>query len=219
MVYIYACVFLGFVPILCAGAGYGVVKLQNRRRRRLKIKQEELRNGDCKLPVDTMIVHEWLHANHKRVVKIKFGPDIAINVIGRKGEKLRTVNLKNVDSVVVEESLDVTAKKKPMILIHVPRDHDLVLELDSVGLKKKFLTKLELFLTSNKKSLICTQVNPNYSYFILILVSLVEFVDSSGNHAGESGDEAEAGEEIGAFLQRGIRLNFRFKTWRKTKKI
>ncbi|KAJ8969155.1 hypothetical protein NQ314_001896 [Rhamnusium bicolor] len=158
LVYIYVCVFLGFVPILCAGAGYGVVKLQNRRRRRLKIKQEELRNGDCKLPVDTMIVHEWLHANHKRVVKIKFGPDIAINVIGRKGEKLRTVNLKNVDSVVVEESLDVTAKKKPVILIHVPRDHDLVLELDSVGLKKKFLTKLELFLTSNKKSLICTQI-------------------------------------------------------------
>ncbi|XP_018563303.1 dual oxidase [Anoplophora glabripennis] len=158
LVYIYACVFLGFVPILCAGAGYGVVKLQNRRRRRLKIKQEELRNGDCKLPVDAMIVHEWLHANHKRVVKIKFGPDIAINVIGRKGEKLRTVSLKNVDSVVIEESLDVTAKKKPMILIHVPRDHDLVIELDSVGLKKKFLTKLELFLTSNKKSLICTQI-------------------------------------------------------------
>ncbi|KRT82556.1 peroxidase, partial [Oryctes borbonicus] len=42
VVYIYSCVFLGFVPILCAGAGYGVVKLQNRRRRRLKIKQEEL---------------------------------------------------------------------------------------------------------------------------------------------------------------------------------
>lgn len=147
------------MPILCAGAGYGVVKLQNRRRRRLKIKQEELRKcGECKLPVDTMYVTEWLHANHKRIVKIKFGPDIAISVIGRKGENLRTVDLKNVDSVFVEESLEVTTKKKPMLLIHVPRDHDLVIELDSIGSRKKFLNKLELFLTSNKKSLVSTQV-------------------------------------------------------------
>lgn len=39
LAFIYACVFLGFVPILCAGAGYSVIKLQNRRRRKLKIKQ------------------------------------------------------------------------------------------------------------------------------------------------------------------------------------
>ncbi|CAH0546400.1 unnamed protein product [Brassicogethes aeneus] len=158
LVYIYSCIFLSFVPILCAGAGYGVVKLQNRRRRRLKMKQEELRNKEGKLPIDTMIVHEWLHANHKRLVKIKFGPDAAINIMGRKGEKLRTLNFKSSNSVDVEESLEVTSKKKPMVLIHVPRDHDLVLELESVGAKKKFLNKLELFLTSHKKNLICNQM-------------------------------------------------------------
>ncbi|XP_063910993.1 dual oxidase isoform X1 [Zophobas morio] len=159
LVYIYACVFLGFVPILCAGAGYGVVKLQNRRRRRLKIKQEELRNCvEGKLPVDTMIVQEWLHANHKRLVKVKFGPEIAIHIIGRKGEKLRTVSFKNTDSIYVEESVELTNHKKPMVLIRVPRDHDLVIELDSIGSRKKFLTKLELFLSSNKKTLIITQV-------------------------------------------------------------
>ncbi|XP_072392840.1 dual oxidase [Diabrotica undecimpunctata] len=158
LVYIYACVFLGFVPIVCAGAGYGVVKLQNRKRRRLKIKQEELRNGDVKLPVDTMIVTEWLHANHKRVVKVRFGPDAAIHVLERKGEKLRTINLKNVDNIVLEESLNVTSNKKPIVLIHVPRDYDLVLELESVASKKKFMNKLELFLNSNKKTLFCTQI-------------------------------------------------------------
>lgn len=151
--------FLGFVPILCAGAGYGVVKLQNRRRRRLKIRQEELRkSGEAKLSVDTMIVHEWLHANHKRQVKVKFGPDAEINIMGRKGEKLRTISFKNTNNIEVEESLEVTSKKKPMVLVHVPRDHDLVLELESVGTKKKFLNKLELFLTSHKKNLICNQV-------------------------------------------------------------
>lgn len=157
-VYIYACIFLGFIPILCAGAGYGVVKLQNRRRRRLKIQQEELRNSaEGKLPVDTMIVQEWLHANHKRLVKVKFGPEVGMHVIGRKGEKLRTVSFKNVDSVTIEESVR-DSKKKPLVLIRVPRDHDLVLELDTVGSRKKFVAKLELFLNSNKKSLNCTQV-------------------------------------------------------------
>lgn len=159
LVYIYACVFLGFVPILCAGAAYGVVKLQNKRRRRLKIKQEELRNtAEGKLPVDTMMVQEWLHANHKRLVKIKFGPEAAIHIIGRKGEKLRSVSFRNIDNITLEESLDVTSKKKPLVLIRVPRDHDLVLELDSLGLRKKFITKFEMFLASNKKNLICTQV-------------------------------------------------------------
>lgn len=162
MVYIYACVFLGFVPILCAGAGYGVVKLQNKRRRRLKNKQEELRSScETKLPVDTMIVQEWLHANHKRLVKVKFGPEIAIHIIGRKGEKLRTVGFKNVDTVNLEESLEITNKKKPLVLIRVPRDHDLVLELDSIGCRRKFVAKLEMFLNSNKKTLISTQVKFN----------------------------------------------------------
>ncbi|KAL1517076.1 hypothetical protein ABEB36_000887 [Hypothenemus hampei] len=158
LVYIYACVFLGFVPILCVGAGYGVVKLQNRRRRRLKMKQEELKTKNCKMPVDAMMVHEWLHANHRRLVKVKFGPDSAVNIIGRKGENLRTVIFKNSDSVLVEESIDITSIKKPVLLIHIPRDHDLVLEFDSVGGKKKFMNKFELFLNSNKKNLLVTQV-------------------------------------------------------------
>ncbi|XP_066157034.1 dual oxidase isoform X2 [Euwallacea fornicatus] len=158
LVFIYACVFLGFVPILCAGAGYGVVKLQNRRRRRLKTKQEELTRRNGKLPVDAITVHEWLHANYRRLVKIKFGPDSAIHVVDRKGVTLRTLSLKHVDSVLVEESLDITAAKKPMLLLHVPKDHDLVLEFDSVGGKRKFLAKLELFLNSNKKNFLLTQV-------------------------------------------------------------
>lgn len=72
LAYIYACVFLGFVPILCATAGYCVVKLQNRRRRRLKLKQETMRTKGGKQTVDKMIAREWLHANHKRLVTGKF---------------------------------------------------------------------------------------------------------------------------------------------------
>ncbi|KAF5287282.1 hypothetical protein FQR65_LT02155 [Abscondita terminalis] len=160
LVYIYACVFLGFVPILCATAGYGVVKLQNKRRRKLKIEQEELRQrAEGKFSCDNMIVQEWLHANHKRLVKIKFGPDCVLHIIGRKGEKLRVIDLKYNECVNVEESHDtLRGKRKPFVLIRIPKDYDLVLEFDTIGSRKKFLSKLEVFLNSHKKTVLSTQV-------------------------------------------------------------
>lgn len=158
--YIYSCIFILFVPVFCACAGYGVIKLQNKRRRRLRIQQEELKkNGSCKLPVDTMMVQEWLHVNHKRIVKVKFGPDASIYIIGRKGEKLRTVDLSNTDQVYVEESLGMSGKRKQIVAIKVPKDYDMVFELDTVGLMRKFMNKLEMFLGSHKKTLICSQVS------------------------------------------------------------
>ncbi|CAG0891147.1 unnamed protein product [Darwinula stevensoni] len=146
--YIYSCILLAAIPLVCAGAGYAVVKLQNSRRRRFKIKQEESNHGKA---VDKMVVKEWLHQNHKRQVKVKFGPEEAFYTVTRKGDKLRTVNFKDVDSLQVEVTEDV--KKKPMILVKVPKDYDLVLEFDSVHSRKKFLAKLEGFLRSYKKTL------------------------------------------------------------------
>jgi dual oxidase len=114
LAYIYACVFLCFVPILCSGAAYGVVKLQNGRRRKLKLRQEEHDQGKS---VDKMAVKEWLHQNHKRVVKLKFGPEQNIFTVNRKGEKLRKADFSGVDAVTVEETADT--RKKPMVLIRV----------------------------------------------------------------------------------------------------
>lgn len=84
-----------------------MVKLQNRKRRRLKILQESIQKrtgNDGKVCVDKMIVREWLHANHRRLVKVKFGPEPALYIIDRKGETLRTFNFKEVDVVSIEES-------------------------------------------------------------------------------------------------------------------
>jgi dual oxidase len=146
--YIYGCLLLAFVPIVAAGAGYGVVKLQNSKRRRLKARHEENNNGKS---VDKMVVKEWLHLNHKRLVKVKFGPEEAFYTVNRKGEKLRKVNFKGVELLTVEVTQD--ARKKPMLLVRVPRDYDLVLEFDSNASRKRFLHKLETFLTSHKKHL------------------------------------------------------------------
>ncbi|XP_059617846.1 dual oxidase [Phlebotomus argentipes] len=160
LTFIYVCVFLGFVPILCAAAGYGVVKLQNSKRRKLKIRQETLRNkANHKGSVDKMIAREWLHANHKRLVTVKFGPEAAIYTVDRKGEKLRTFNLKNVDLVTVEESQSNYSQKRPYILLRVPNDHDLVLELESITQRRKFVKKLEDFLILHKKELAITEAN------------------------------------------------------------
>lgn len=54
--------------------------------------------------MDKMLAREWLHANHKRLVTVKFGPEAAIYTVDRKGEKLRTFSLKNIEIVTVEES-------------------------------------------------------------------------------------------------------------------
>lgn len=163
MAYIYSCLFLGFVPILCAGAGYGVVKLQNSKRRKLKIKQEELKNAQyCKGSVDKMIVREWLHAHHKRLVKIRFGPEEAIHMVDRKGDKLRTISFNNVDCINIEESAETNNKRRPLALIRVPREHDLLLELDSLASRRKFLNKLESFLTAQKKNMSCVQSNRDH---------------------------------------------------------
>ncbi|KAL0122393.1 hypothetical protein PUN28_007246 [Cardiocondyla obscurior] len=159
-VYIYACVFLGFVPILCAGAGYGLVKLQNRRRRRLKILQEAIqKRSDGRICVDKMIVREWLHANHRRLVKVKFGPEAALHIVDRKGEKLRTFDFSGVNTITMEESQESeTGHRKALVLLRIPRDYDLVLELDSLASRRKFIAKLESFLASQKKHFILTPI-------------------------------------------------------------
>jgi dual oxidase len=45
-------------------------------------------------------------------------------------------------------------KKRPLVLIRIPRDHDLVLEFDTLAARRKFVSKLEAFLSSHKKRLI-----------------------------------------------------------------
>lgn len=159
LAFIYSCVFLGFVPILCAAAGYGVVKLQNSKRRKLKLRQETLKNSsNAKASVDKMLAREWLHANHKRLITVKFGPECAIYTVDRKGEKLRTFNLKHVDVLTVEESQANYAHKRPYILLRVCNDHDLVLELESLSARRKFVKKLEDFLVFHKKEMTLNEV-------------------------------------------------------------
>jgi len=106
LAYIYVCIFLGVVPLICAGAGYGVVKLQNKRKRHLRMKQEEMKSGNKSngITVEKMSVREWLHANHRRLVKVRFGPQAEMHTVDRKGEKLRSVNFAKCDTITVEES-------------------------------------------------------------------------------------------------------------------
>ena len=146
--YIFGCIIVIFIPLALACSAYGVVKIMNSRRRKIKTKWEENNNGKA---MDKMYVKEWLHHNAKRNVKIKFGPDEAFHLMNRKGEKLRSVSVKGMENLVCEVTQD--RGKKPMMLIGVTNDHDLVLEFSNVNERKKLLTKLETFLQSYKKRL------------------------------------------------------------------
>lgn len=48
--------------------------------------------------------------------------------------------------------------KRPLVLIRVPREHDLVLEMDTIASRRKFLVKLDTFLAQHKKALNLSQV-------------------------------------------------------------
>lgn len=51
-----------------------------------------------------MLAREWLHANHKRLITVKFGPEPNIHTVDRKGQKLRTFSIKGVDGITVEKT-------------------------------------------------------------------------------------------------------------------
>lgn len=89
--------------------------------------------------------------NHKRIVKVKFGPGEEISTVNRKGEKLRKMSLHGIDVLQVEITRDKSSK--PMVLIRNAKDHDLVLEFDSEAFQNKFLNKLEQLLVSQNKGL------------------------------------------------------------------
>ncbi|RWS08349.1 dual oxidase-like protein, partial [Dinothrombium tinctorium] len=144
--YIFVCLLISFIPLIVALFGYGVIKLQSRRRRKMKAQQEKSVGKDY----DKLYVREWLHQNHKRYVKVQIGPEEALFTINRKGEILRKIDFKNVNSLIVEVTQD---SHKPMVLIRSPRDHDLVLQFDNTSARKKFLSKLETFLLNRKKTL------------------------------------------------------------------
>ena len=72
----------------------------NSRRRKMKQIREENNNNGKK--ADKMHVKEWLHQNAKRPIKVKFGPDENFYLLNRKGDKLRTINIKNIESLVLE---------------------------------------------------------------------------------------------------------------------
>ncbi len=59
--------------------------------------------------------------------------------------------MKDQESLVCEVTQD--SKKKPMVLIRVLKDHDLVLEFSGISERKRFLAKLENFLQGHKKQL------------------------------------------------------------------
>lgn len=49
--------------------------------------------------------------------------------------------------------------KRPYILLRHPNDHDLVLELETLGARRKFVKKLEDFLALHKKEMTLLEVS------------------------------------------------------------
>lgn len=75
------------------------------------------RTAQTKASIDKMLAREWLHANHKRLVTVKFGPEAGIHTVDRKGQKLRTFNLKSIEGITVEKTaVTLKANKDSLFL-------------------------------------------------------------------------------------------------------
>ncbi len=96
-----------------------------------------------------------------------------------------------------------------MVLLKVPRSHDLVLEFESEPARRRFLTKLEAFADGLRKAL---EMTPVYKY-ILKFASFVRIWEIEmflqKRNAGCRGDQGEADQKTRGFLQGGVRSNIR----------
>ena len=99
--------------------------------------------------LSTLLYEDLRHFSQKNHITSLF---VLIYFVKRSVEIIIfIVFLQNIESMVVEVTQDTN--KKPMVLIRVLKDHDLVLEFSYVAERKKFLAKLENFLTGQKKNL------------------------------------------------------------------
>lgn len=76
--------------------------------------------------------------------------------MSKKKENSRTVAKRDARHCPQETD---TEHCKGLVLLRIPRDYDLVLELDSLGSRRKFIAKLETFLNSHKKQYSLSQTN------------------------------------------------------------
>ncbi len=165
--------------MFCICAGYGVIKLNNSRRRRAKNNQPD---AHCFGKSDSGVglvqsdgasgakrrrkslderrvgAREWCDPGSSRPVTVNLGPGADISLVNRKAEKLRCLSVEEVGTIVVQVTRDA-GRTRPMALLKFPRSHDLVLEFESEPTRKRFLTKLESFADELQKSV---EINPVY---------------------------------------------------------
>ena len=150
LAYILGIMLIVLFPLIVIFTAYIAVKVSNSMRRSIRAQRT---GGEARLgrPLDKMYVTEWLHQESNRFVKLLFGPDLAIYTVNRKAEVQRRVGLTSFTRAQLMLSLDSTSS--PMVLVKSNESHDLVLIFQSVNDRKKFITKLESFLSTFQRSL------------------------------------------------------------------
>ena len=98
-------------------------------------------------------VREWMDPGRTRPVIVNFGltDSESITLVNRKNETLRKINLAAAERLTVQITRE-SEDSKPMVLLKVPNSHDLVLEFESDPSRKRFLVKLEGFMSGLKRS-------------------------------------------------------------------
>uniref|UniRef100_A0A915J7Z2 NAD(P)H oxidase (H2O2-forming) n=1 Tax=Romanomermis culicivorax TaxID=13658 RepID=A0A915J7Z2_ROMCU len=170
--FIYTCIGLGTIPLICIGIGYWMV----RRRKKLsapgpkffpsplaQIPQEQLsknmtlnnKNNNMQIytlqkPKQAIWVGqavEWMHEKYSRSVNVVLDHTPSIQLTKRRGGLLRHVGLENI------QTLYISVSDSGFMLIVVPNDYDVVLHFETEGQCAKFLVHTEQLMKTHGRNI------------------------------------------------------------------
>ncbi|KAH3701183.1 hypothetical protein DPMN_076166, partial [Dreissena polymorpha] len=104
---------------------------------------------------------EWQSAKETRLVVIRLKPDCSLELINLKGRPIRTINMLNIKHVQCFVSSN---KRRNVVLVRVPKEYDLVLQLTNESQRRVLLTSLEQTLVENAGSLVCHEMKEKHLY-------------------------------------------------------
>ncbi|XP_052252760.1 dual oxidase 1-like isoform X3 [Dreissena polymorpha] len=164
--YIIVWVSFGLIPFLCLLFVYILSKCKQWRhmrsvsdlQREIKETIGERQGGSC---VCQHRGTEWQSAKETRLVVIRLKPDCSLELINLKGRPIRTINMLNIKHVQCFVSSN---KRRNVVMVRVPKEYDLVLQLTNESQRRVLLTSLEQTLVENAGSLVCHEMKEKHLY-------------------------------------------------------
>ena len=126
----------------------------------------KLSSAECSSALTRLRTREWMGPNNYRTVYLKLTIESGrLDTFNRKGDILRSINLKTEKSLTVIRSTSSTDKKiRPLLLIKLPETYDLGLEFQNDSQTEQFVTGLKKIVEEDCVSVINADANEMFDH-------------------------------------------------------